>query len=249
MDKTLRFKSYARECVLRGALDKIQPEKTVFAYHPHGATSFGFTVNGLFDTSFVNKSKRLFFVIDDFLRYGNPVFRFFCDLYRTDTRDIRGASKKTLNEAMAKGTNIALTLGGFEEATVCETGKDRVVVKSRKGIIKYCLKYGYRIHPVYSFGEDETYYYAGGLTDFRLWLNTFKIPTVAFYGNPYCFLLPRREARVLTYVGDAIECPKLENASNEDVDKWHKLYVEGLVALFNAKKAEAGRPDAVLELF
>lgn len=249
MDKELKFKSYFHECSLRGSLDKIKPERTVFAFHPHGATSIGFTVNGLFDCAFVGRSKKLCWVIDEFLRYGNPVFRFFCDLYGTDSRDIRCASKKSMNSAMSEGRNIGLTLGGFEEATVCERGKDRIVVKSRKGIIKYCLKYGYRIHPVYTFGEDETYHFAGGFTQLRLKLNSYKIPTVAFFGNPLLSFLPRPAARVLTYVGDPVECPKIDDPSKEDVDKWHKVYTDALVALFDSKKAEAGRPDAVLEIF
>jgi len=149
---------------------------------------------------------------------------------------------------MAEGRNVALVLGGFEEATACSMGKDRVVVKERKGIIKYCLRYGYNIHPVYSFGEDETYYYAQGLLKFRMWLNRYKIPAIAFFGRPCLPWLPRTQAKVFTYVGDPIECPKIENPSKEDVDKWHRCYVEGLQSLFEAKKAEAGRPDAILEI-
>mmetsp|Transcript_61042 Transcript_61042/g.122333 ORF Transcript_61042/g.122333 Transcript_61042/m.122333 type:complete len:358 (-) Transcript_61042:136-1209(-) len=249
MDGRLGFKRYFRGCALRGSLEKVQQERTVFAFHPHGATSIGFTVNGLFDEAFVRRSAKLTWVIDEFLRYGNPIFRIFCDLYGTDSREIGCASKRCMNQAMSEGRNIGLILGGFEEASVCERGKDRAVVQSRKGIIKYCLKYGYRIHPVYTFGEDETYRFAGGFTELRLKLNACKIPTVAFFGNPLLFFLPRPEATVLTYVGDPIQCPKLDDPSKEDVDKWHKVYVDALVSLFEAKKAEAGRPDAVLELF
>lgn len=249
MDRRLGFKGYFHECALRGSVDKIRAERTVFAFHPHGATSVGFTINGLFDASFVRRSKRLTWMIDDFLRYGNPVFRFFCDLYQTDSREIGGTSKQFINKTMSEGRNIGLTLGGFEEATLCVRGKDRVVLKERKGIIKYCLRYGYRIHPVYTFGEDETYHFAGGFTQLRLKLNSYKIPTVAFFGNPLLPFLPRPSATVLTYIGDPIEFPKVDNPSNEDVDKWHKTYVDALVALFEARKAEAGRPQAVLEVF
>ena len=31
-------------------------EKTFFAFHPHGAVCFGFTVNGIFNSKFVSKS-------------------------------------------------------------------------------------------------------------------------------------------------------------------------------------------------
>ena len=35
--------------------------------------------------------------------------------------------------------------------------------------ISQLLRHGYRLQPVYSFGEDETYHFAPGLLDFRLW--------------------------------------------------------------------------------
>eukprot|EP00928_Gymnodinium_smaydae_P086720 TRINITY_DN71164_c0_g1_i1.p1 TRINITY_DN71164_c0_g1~~TRINITY_DN71164_c0_g1_i1.p1 ORF type:complete len:361 (+),score=60.10 TRINITY_DN71164_c0_g1_i1:63-1145(+) len=249
MDKRWRFKSFVSKCELKGNLESISPEKTVFAFHPHGAISFGFTVNGLFDLEFVSKSKHLSFLIDEFLRYGNPLFRYCCDLYSCNGREVTSADKDNVQRLMSEGRNIALTLGGFEEATHCEMGKDRVVVLERKGIIKHCLRHGYKIHPVYSFGEDETFFFAQGCKDFRLRLNKMKIPTVAFFGHPIISFLPRHQAKIMTFVGDAIQCPHTPEPTSKEVDEWHKRYVDALVALFDAKKAEAGRPDAKLEVF
>eukprot|EP00439_Symbiodinium_sp_Y106_P075781 s3475_g15.t1 len=189
------FKRFLARCELRGCLDDVKPEKTLFAFHPHGAVCFGFTVNGIFDSKFVSKSAKIAFLIDDFLRNGNPIFRLLCDTYSTRSWEMSTADKSTVQKLMSQGANVALALGGFEEATVCETGKDRVVLKSRKGIIKYCLQHGYRIHPVYSFGEDETYSFLPGLMSFRLWLNQFKVPAVAFFGDLMTPCLPRRQAR------------------------------------------------------
>ncbi|CAK9096608.1 unnamed protein product [Durusdinium trenchii] len=173
------FKDFTARCELKGLENITKQDRTVFAFHPHGAISFGFTVNGLFDSQFLEKSTKMTFLIDDFLRNGNPIFRLFCDVYRTESREILSADKSTVHRLMEEGGSVALVLGGFEEATVCETGKDRVVVKSRKGLVKYCLQHGYRLQPVYSFGEDETYHFAQGLLDFRLWLNRFKIPAAS----------------------------------------------------------------------
>jgi len=242
------FKDFTARCELKG-LDKAQQEGTVYAFHPHGAISFGFTVNGLFDSQFLGKSKKITFLIDDFLRNGNPIFRLLCDAYEAETRQIASAEKSTVHRLMAEGSNVALVLGGFEEATVCETGKDRAVVKSRKGIVKYCLQHGYKLQPVYSFGEDETYHFAQGLLDFRLWLNRFKIPAVAFFGNPILPWLPRSQARILTVVGEAIQCPKIPNPTPDEVDYWLQSYAKALQATFNEWKAEAGRPHAELEVF
>ncbi|CAE7888913.1 dgat2, partial [Symbiodinium sp. KB8] len=242
------FKRFLARCELRGCLDDVKPEKTLFAFHPHGAVCFGFTANGIFDSAFVSKSAKIAFLIDDFLRNGNPIFRLLCDTYSTRSWEMSTADKSTVQKLMSQGANVALALGGFEEATVCETGKDRVVLKSRKGIIKYCLQHGYRIHPVYSFGEDETYSFMPGLISFRLWLNQFKIPAVAFFGDLMTPCLPRRQARMLTVVGEAIQCPQIPAPTQEDVDLWHARYQKALTSTFQQWKAEAGRPHAELEV-
>lgn len=39
-----------------------------------------------------------------------------------------------------KGKNLAIIPGGFEEATLMEYGVERVVLKARKGFIKYALR-------------------------------------------------------------------------------------------------------------
>ncbi|CAJ1362756.1 unnamed protein product [Effrenium voratum] len=248
METTGEFKKYTKRCEVRGT-ELVHKDKTVFAFHPHGAISFAFTVNGIFDSEFLEKSTKLSFLIDDFLRNGNPVFRLLCDVYRAPRRQIVSADKNTIRRLMTEGSNVALVLGGFEEATVCDTGKDRVVLKSRKGIVKYCLQHGYRLQPVYSFGEDETYTFAQGLRDFRLWLNSFKVPAVAFFGNPVAPWLPKRQAKILTVIGEAVQCPHIPEPSPEEVNKWQQEYAKALTATFNKWKKEAGRAEAELEIF
>ena len=44
--------------------------------------------------------------------------------------------------------------GGYEEATLTSNNENRVYIKHRKGFINYCLKGGYTIYPVFTFGEN-----------------------------------------------------------------------------------------------
>jgi len=53
----------------------------------------------------------------------------------------------------------------------------------------------------------------------------------------------------MTFVGKPVEIPHIESPSEEDVEKWHGRYLDALTSLFDEKKAEAGRPDATLEVF
>ncbi|CAK0905044.1 unnamed protein product [Prorocentrum cordatum] len=71
---------------------------------------------------------------------------------------------------------------------------------------------------------------------------------VAFVGWRFLPILPRPQARLLTYVGAGIDLPHIPEPTKQDVEKWHGEYVQALVRLFDARKAEAGWPDAVLEV-
>jgi diacylglycerol O-acyltransferase 2 len=51
---------------------------------------------------------------------------------------------------------------------------------------------------------------------------------------------------ILGAIGTPIEVPKVENPSQEDIDKFHALFVERLVALFDKYKAAYGWPDKKL---
>ncbi|CAE7444759.1 DGAT2D, partial [Symbiodinium necroappetens] len=93
--------------------------------------------------------------------------------------------------------------------------------------------------PRYTFGESETYFTLGGFEKLRLWLNGKGIPTVCFWGLPWCPLLPRRHLKLLTFVGPALELPKLPEPTTQQVDEWHQKYVEALRELFDRHKAEA----------
>ncbi|CAM9488198.1 unnamed protein product, partial [Heterosigma akashiwo] len=57
---------------------------------------------------------------------------------------------------MEKGESFGIIPGGFEEATISKLGAQRVYLKKRKGFVKYALKYGYALVPVYTFGESDT---------------------------------------------------------------------------------------------
>jgi 2-acylglycerol O-acyltransferase 2 len=164
--------------------------------------------------------------------------------------NIMGASAASMKRLMEKGTNLGLIPGGFEEASTQEFGVERVMVKQRKGFIKYALRYGYRVHPVYSFGECDTFATFTGFRRLRMWLNKFKIPTVVFWGAWLMPLLPSSSAEVHTVVGPGIQFPKLEGdaLTAEEVNKWHATYVAALVELFDKHKAQVGKGHLKLQV-
>jgi hypothetical protein len=97
------------------------------------------------------------------------------------------------------------------------------------------------------FGEEKTYHAFTGALGLRLWLNKYKVPAVMFFSP--LGLLPHWDQDLHVVVGPPVELPKLEQPSQEDVNKYHALYVQALQALFEKhKKAYAGE-GATLEVF
>jgi hypothetical protein len=113
---------------------------------------------------------------------------------------------------------------------------------------RYCLMHGYAIVPCYTFGESDTYSCFPWLLKFRLGLAKQNIPAAAMWGVSWCPFMPL-PAELLTYVGEKIELPKISEPTKDDVKKYHAMYIDGIQNLFDKHKAEAGRKDAVLEIF
>ncbi len=124
-------------------------------------------------------------LVTDMLFY----FPFIRDIFQWS--DIHGINAEAMKSMMDKSENIGLIPGGFEEATFFKRGHNRVYIKKRKGFIKYALKYGYKIHPCFCFGEEWTYWQwaPSFLAPLRLWLNSLKIPATFFVGK-WLFILP-----------------------------------------------------------
>jgi len=147
---------------------------------------------------------------------------------------------------MKQGANISFLPGGFEEATLTHNKNDRVFIKNRKGFVKYALKYGYTIHPVYTFGENKTYSSLNNLDKFCLFLNKLKLPKLLFWGKYW--LLPRDDVELHCVIGEGIKLPIIENPSPEDINKYHDIYVNKLINLYNKHKTTF-KASAELEVF
>lgn len=241
-------KDYYSFTALRGALDDIRPNKSFLGFHPHGCLCAGFTINCCYNADFIRACTRIFFLCDPALRYKNPGFQLMSEAYEADDRAIEACDAEGFKTHMATGVNVAFIPGGFMDAVAFEFGKDVCVLSSKKGFIKYCLQFGYRTHPVYTFGECETYYTFKGLKSLRMKVAAQNVPALAFFGWPLVPFLPRPQSKIITYVGPGIDIPHIPSPTQEDVDHWHKVYVEGLQKLFDDNKADAGYPDSHLEI-
>ena len=214
----------------------------LFAFHPHGVLSCGFSINGVHHVAFEHAACRW---ISAQALFFFPIMRDILHWMEFST-----CTKKSMQRIMRTGQNLCLLPGGIDEATLYQRGRHRVYIKKRFGFIKLALQHGYDIYPVYTFGEEYTYHAFPHLQWLRCQLNRFRIPGVIFFGNPLCFYLPRSDVDLITVVGKPLRLPHVENPSSEIVKEYHDKYVEALENLFDSYKGVyAVDPDAKLELF
>ncbi|OQS02314.1 diacylglycerol O-acyltransferase [Thraustotheca clavata] len=239
------YKKYPYFTKEKLVFDDTQPPKarsnTLMAFHPHGILGCGWLVNGGANEAF-QKSNFSWLVTD--LLFLVPFMSNLLAWFGG------GGAGRTNFENLAKnGENIALLPGGFEEATIYTYKHHRVYIKNRKGFIKLALKYGYKVHPVYSFGEEETFRSFPYFLKQRVWLNRFKIPGVIFHGLWYCAFMPFSNIHITTVVGKPIQLPKIDHPTVDDVKKYHDQYVDALQTVFEKYKGQyATDPTAILEI-
>ena len=160
------------------------------------------------------------------------------------------ATKGWMKKLMAEKVPLGLLPGGSEEIIISKHGHERIWIKQRKGFIKYALQNGYTLLIGYTYGESDSYRTLDWGVKTRLWiLKKFKAPCFFAWGTWWCPLLPRSEVPLETVIGNPIRLPKIDNPSNEEIDKWHRLYIEKLQDLFNRNKAKFGYADRNLELY
>ncbi|CAK4377822.1 unnamed protein product [Aphanomyces euteiches] len=231
-----------QEIVLEDETEIAPQSKVMLLQHPHGIRSCGWLVQFAINSKW--HGSRFHLLVADVLVRMPIVSNVFgwagCD----------SACKTNFEKCVKAGNNIAFVPGGFEEATLYEYGKHRIYIKKRAGFIKYGLQYGYKIYPSYHFGEEMTYHALTWFLPFRMWLNKFKISGVLAIGAWWCFYMPLRSAELITVVGKPIQLPTIANPTREDVEKYHKIYIDAMQDLFDRHKVKYAKdPNAKLEIY
>ncbi len=208
----------------------LQQSNSMFPFHPHGILCYGMNIaaqiHPFFETAEVVGSRMSFNI-----PWGGLVMKFY---------GVEGANPENFAKLLNEKKNIMFVPGGFEEATITRYGKDRVFIKHRKGFIKMALEYGYTVHPCYTFGENRLYYTYTNET-MGLVLNKFKMPELMAYSTN--ILLPNNDVKLYTIIGKGIKIPILPNPTQEHVDKYHQIYIEKLVELYDKWKGVCGGND------
>lgn len=229
----------------------------IFGLHPHGVVSLsGF---GAFGTEGANWSKLFPGIPVCVLTISN---QFKVPLYRDYllALGITSVGRDNALSILRQGYSTAIVIGGAKESLTAQPGSTDLVLRKRKGFIKLALEAGEEICvvPCYAFGENEVYNVihpgeGSFLRKIQLWLKNKLGFTLPFFHARGIFnydfgLMPYRYP-VNIVTGKPIKVPHIPNATEEQVDHYHKLYERELVSIFNNNKEKFNRHgDAQLNL-
>jgi len=145
--------------------------------------------------------------------------------------------RKVLKRPGIEGS-VVIYIGGMAELFKCCRTEERLFLSQRKGFIKLALREGVDIVPIYLFGNTSclSVMKHGPLARMSRRL---KLSFTLFWGK--WFLPIPRDDNLLYVAGKAIEIPKIAEPSQEEIDIYHKKYVDEVVRIFNTYKSQAGK--------
>jgi len=207
----------------------------LFGYHPHGivciSSNITFAANALsISKVFPGVNFRLATIpINFWVPFWREyiLLKGYCDC---DRKSINTIYKKTKDSAM-------IVIGGANESLYSYPGTYRIILKRRKGFVKIALKNGISLVPVFNFGEVDIFDQMDHklITDNNTILKKylgFHLPT--FYGRLKMWIPYSKPINIVT--GIPIDCPKIENPTDEDIQKYLDLYIAELQRIWDENK-------------
>nr|XP_046266851.1 2-acylglycerol O-acyltransferase 3b [Scatophagus argus]XP_046266852.1 2-acylglycerol O-acyltransferase 3b [Scatophagus argus] len=228
---------------------ELNPNKNyILGCHPHGIMSLGafacFSTESCGFTEVFPGLRPTLAILAGLFRI--PLFRDY--IMSAGLCPVSKPSLAHLLFKSGKGNAVVIVIGGAAESLASSPGVDTVVVKQRKGFVRMALEFGADLVPVYSFGENELFQqviFSDGSLGRRLQDLFKKIVGFApclFVGGHLAFI-PYRSP-ITTVVGSPISVPKCATPTEEQVDHYHRLYMEGLCKLFHEHKVSCGLSES-----
>ena len=162
---------------------------------------------------------------------------------------VAAKSKSILDVLQKKNENIGVILDGINGMFQTSADKEIAFLQARKGIVKIALKAGAPIVPVFGFGHTALYTLTvdpfGILKSLSTALDTSFTP---FFGRFGWFLGPPRRTPVTVCLGNPVQCPRLDNPTQEDIDKYHGYMLDAFREVFDTHKRAYGWGDKELRI-
>ncbi|XP_035522626.1 2-acylglycerol O-acyltransferase 3b [Morone saxatilis] len=228
---------------------ELNPNKNyILGCHPHGIMSAGaftcFSTESCGFTEVFPGVRSSLAILGGLFRI--PLFREY--IISAGLYPVSKPSLAHLLSKRGKGNAVVIVIGGAAESLASSPGLNTVVMRQRKGFVRVALEFGADLVPVYSFGENELFQqviFSDGSLGRRLQDLFKKIMGFApclFVGERLAFM-PYR-IPITTVVGSPISVPKCVIPTEEEVDHYHRLYMEALSKLFHEHKVSCGLSES-----
>ncbi|XP_077988192.1 2-acylglycerol O-acyltransferase 2-like [Glandiceps talaboti] len=219
----------------------------IFGFHPHGIFGAGAYCN--FATEASGFSEKFPGIKSHLVTLaGHFLFPFYRDyVMQAGAIDCTRESLRYVLRETGPGNACLLVVGGARECLEAHTGSTVILLKEKKGFIKIALRCGAHLVPVYSFGETDIYEqvpnpegsYLRKLQDNLQRFCGFAPPVLKGRGIfNYTFgILPYRRP-IRTIVGAPIPVKRIDEPTDDDINKLHEIYVRELKCLFDEHKVK-----------
>eukprot|EP00123_Amoebidium_parasiticum_P020522 comp51583_c0_seq1/m.47675 comp51583_c0_seq1/g.47675 ORF comp51583_c0_seq1/g.47675 comp51583_c0_seq1/m.47675 type:complete len:438 (-) comp51583_c0_seq1:312-1625(-) len=218
----------------------------IFGYHPHGILSIGAITNFMSSASnvggiFPEVTIHVATLVENF---KIPILREL--IMAMGAIAVSRKSLEYLFSHPGHGQAALIVIGGASEALDARPKTNNLTLNKRRGFVRLALQQGAGMVPVFCFNENDLFRMAvdGDEGSYLRKIQT-KLMKVMGYSIPifhgrgvfqYTFgFIPVRKPLV-TVVGRPVECPKIDNPTEEDVEKYHAMYVANLVEVYNKYK-------------
>jgi len=154
---------------------------------------------------------------------------------------IPAKAKHIVDTLTKKEENVGVVLDGIAGMFRSDKNTEIANIKQRKGIIKIALRAGVPIVPTYGFGHTSLWKIVvdpfGILEALSLKLDISLTP---FFGRWGWFLGPPQRVPLCVALGEPVLCPKIDEPTQDDIDKYHSQLLQSYADLFECHKASYG---------
>eukprot|EP00811_Abedinium_folium_P000916 NODE_10840_length_1325_cov_4.050083.p1 GENE.NODE_10840_length_1325_cov_4.050083~~NODE_10840_length_1325_cov_4.050083.p1 ORF type:complete len:230 (-),score=39.13 NODE_10840_length_1325_cov_4.050083:565-1254(-) len=157
--------AFFADCALRGHLGTIEKGRSLFCLHPHGIQTVGGFMNMFWNPELNALAGTVRYFADVVMAERQPFVKVILSL----RGQCIGITPTNLKRCMSAGENISIHPGGFAEASLMRSGEQAVVVRTQ--LMRVLLRYALRLHPMYTFGETDTFSTVVAPEKWRLKLN------------------------------------------------------------------------------
>ena len=167
-------------------------------------------------------------------------------------KDAETTTSKNVKKLMKMNKDIGIIIGGFNDVALTRYGEYRSYILNNKGFTKYALQHGYNLFPMYTFNEENFYYTMPYFQKERLYMAKCCFPCCLAYSSifpPYCGIHPMINRGATIIIGNAIRLPVIKDPSQNDIDKYHLMFINEIKRIFKKNVKLYGNPDKNLQLF